>query len=98
MEKRKRVGIFSGRKSLRKRARSLQAVFSVGLIIPPRVRSRKGVKKRGPGRAAHIKRELNVEISVSPQRVRDDGGGPARHFLSLPFSFFFLDFPASLGA
>lgn len=84
MEKCKRVGIFSGRKSLRKRARSLQAVFSVGLIIPPRVRSGKSVKKGGPGRAAHIKRELNVEISVSPQRAGDDVGGPARRFLSLP--------------
>lgn len=32
--------------SLRKRTRSLQAVFSVGLIIPPRVRSGKSVKKK----------------------------------------------------
>lgn len=49
----------------------------------------KSIKKRGPDRAAHIKRELNVEISVSPQRARDDGGGSARRFLSLSLSFFF---------
>jgi hypothetical protein len=49
-----------------------------------RERGREG-EREDSGRAAHIKRELNVEISVSPQRARDDGGGLARRFLLLLF-------------
>lgn len=44
-------------------------------------------KKRESGRAAHIKRELNVEISVSPQPARDNGGGPARRIFFPPPRF-----------
>lgn len=40
-------------------------------------RKKKKEKKKRSSRAAHIKRELNVEISVSPRRKRDGGGGPS---------------------
>lgn len=86
-EKCKRVGKFSTNEislPLRKRVRA-DAVPAgrfqrrVNYLTPARVRSGKGVKEkkkkdeiRRAGRAAHVKRELNVEISVSPQRARYD--------------------------